>query len=90
MMYFVIPQELYEYVLSTGQIEGSCFTLFQSFPRCELFPTDERWDGSSEVITVEVNDNSPDLLQLFEYSMVSYIYVIDANLSPSTFFSNFC
>ena len=35
---FVIFQELYEYILSTGQIEGSCFTLFQSFSRCEVFP----------------------------------------------------
>ena len=33
------------------------------------------WHGSSEVINVEVNDNSPDLLHLFETedSMVSYI-----------------
>ena len=72
-MYFVIPQELYEYILSTRQIDGSCFTLWQCFPRCELFPTDARWDGSSEVIFVEINDDSPDLLQLFEDSLVSCI-----------------
>ena len=72
---FVIFQELYEYILSTGQIEGACFTLFQSFPRCKLFPTETRWEGNSEVIPVEINDNSPDLLinKLFKDSMVSLI-----------------
>ena len=70
---FVIFQELYEYILSTGQIEGLCFTLFQSFPRCKVFPTETRWEGNSEVITAEINDNSPDLLKLFKDSTVSFI-----------------
>ena len=51
--------------------------LFQSFPQHdhELLPTDIHWHGSSEVINVEVNDNSPNLLHLFETedSMVSCI-----------------
>ena len=83
-MYFVISQELYEYILSTGHIDGSCFTLSQCFPRHELLPTDARWDGSSEVITVEINDDSPDLLQLFEDSLVSS-YVMDTTKYPCSF-----
>ena len=38
-----------------------------------VFPTETRWEGNSEVITVEINDNSPDLLKLFKDSMVSFI-----------------
>lgn len=52
-------QELYEYVFSTGCIEGS-FTLCTAFPRQVLMPSKQSV-GNCGVITVEIRDDSPEL-----------------------------
>ena len=38
------------------------FTLIESFPWFEIELTDTKLHGNSEVISIEVNDNSPDVL----------------------------
>ena len=58
--------------MSTGQIAGFCFTLTESFPRHEIELIDTKWQGNSEVITVEVNDDSPDVLAFIEDNKVGY------------------
>lgn len=52
-------QELYEYVFSTGCIEGS-FTLCTAFHRQVLMPSKQSV-GNCGVITVEIRDDSPEL-----------------------------
>jgi len=58
-----VLQELYEYVFSTGFVEGS-FTLCTAFPRQDLMPS-EQSAGNYGVITVEIRDDSPELLTTF-------------------------
>lgn len=58
-----VMQELYEYVFSTGLIEGS-FTLCTAFPRKDMMPS-ELPVGDCGVVTVEVRDDSPELLATF-------------------------
>ena len=56
-------QELYEYVFSTGLVEGY-FTLCTAFPRQDMLPS-ERSVEECGVVIVETRDDSPDLLALF-------------------------
>ena len=53
--------ELYRNCMNTFCPLDVSFILIKSFPRCKIELTDTRWHGDSEVISVEVNDNSPDV-----------------------------
>ena len=51
------------------------FTLTESLPRHEIELIDTKWQANSEVITVEVNDGSSDVLAFIEDSKVGYYTV---------------
>lgn len=63
-------QEVYEYVFSTGHVDGP-FTLFSSVPREQLLPTSGKslQDLAGGIVNVENRADSPDPWALFGGSM---------------------
>ena len=59
-------------MFSTGFVDGS-FTLCTAFPRQDLMPS-EQSVGNYGFITVEIRDDSPELLTTFGYVPITSVF----------------
>lgn len=59
----IILKELYEFVFSTGRVDGK-FSIYKSFPRVRLLPGNEVLEECG-ILMIEHHDDDPDLREVF-------------------------